>query len=148
MSIKGRLLMILLGALTFVTEAASQQDAPDLGQIVPSVYLIENGAAVGMTHKYIKGADVDGMAKVTLLGYVKRPGVYLFKDRITLLELLDAAGTVTLHDGSRSMKLVTVLDKGKSTVYDIERVRERKGPLAIYLQGDELIYREGLLGPY
>lgn len=111
-------------------------------QELAEVYLLQNGAVKTISHEYMRGEYAD-LQSVIILGYVEKPGIYLFKDPQPLSELLINAGTVTFPNGERSSRTVRV--RIGDTKFEIDADYSVKNP-DITIKGGEVFYRNGLMG--
>ena len=143
--------LLVLSLLPFYVCVAEPKIAENRQQVAASIFLVENGIASDVAEEYLAGRVGAGMNKVTVLGYVKKPGVYLFKEKISVIELAELAGSITLPDGRRSMQLVDILTSDGLKTINLERVAaeppEKRATRKYYfVYGNEILYRKGLLG--
>jgi hypothetical protein len=148
---KHAIALLCLGAalVCSLALAASEKAAP---AAITAIYRLDDvGAVEPVTRAFMAGKLPEDLKRVTVIGYVTRPGIYLFKDKASFLDLLKAAGELRLADGERSASTFVVLDgtRSRTVSYNVLMLNAEAGKAtdeASFARGGEVIFRQGMLG--
>ena len=120
---------------------------------IADLYIYENRAAA--LAPAIKPEDLRGYKKIYICGCVRRPGVYLIKQNVDALDVIEAAGIITYNEGFASaIDRVTIIksnDAGEiseAVIVNYARIR-REGRLKFpvrNLAGGEIIHIPSVMG--
>ena len=119
-----------------------------------SIYLIKDDACTSIKSDVFNAeANLEGLNKVTILGYVRRPGVYYFKGNLSIINLIHFAGDLRLDSGGRSSANISVVTSSKIRRLNLDHLNlmllenpQTQTTKPLLLKGDEVVYRGGLLG--
>lgn len=131
--------LFLLLALTSVSWGS--------GRSYSSVYIVDTEGSASIFNSYMnKEVDLSGYKKVTIVGYVKNPGVYFFKGELSLLDLVKYSGDLKNDEGAFSGHILVVSSGERMLSVDLRKLNlEVSNSLdaRILLEGNSVVCRTG-----